>query len=259
MRVALKFGYDGSRFWGYQRQPDVRTVEGDIIAAMEKTSMMPDFEESNFQSSSRTDRGASAIGNVLAFNTDFRKEELLRALNSSLENIYVWGIADVEEDFNPRYAKQRWYRYHLDKDLDLDLLKGASGIFIGEHDFENFCKKNDKPTVRTVDSITLTREKEFIFFDIKGQSFLWNMVRRIVSAATKFARGEISREDIENALGGKEADLGRVPAHPLVLMDVSYDLEFDVGVPAPPHTLLTDHERALVRGELFSALLERMK
>lgn len=259
MRVALKFGYDGSRFWGYQRQPDVRTVEGDIISAMEKTSMILNVEESNFQSSSRTDRGASAIGNVLAFNTDFRKEELLRALNSSMENIYFWGIADVEEDFNPRHAKQRWYRYHLDKDLDLDMLKEASGIFIGGHDFENFCKKNDKPTVRTVDSITLTKEEEFVLFDIKGQSFLWNMVRRIVSATSKFARGEISREDIESALGGREEDLGRVPAHPLFLMDVSYDFEFDVGVPTPPHTLLTDHESANVRGEFFSALLERMK
>ncbi|MEE9224408.1 MAG: tRNA pseudouridine(38-40) synthase TruA, partial [Thermoplasmata archaeon] len=172
MRVALKFGYDGSRFWGYQRQPDVRTVEGDIIAAMKKTQMILGVEENHFRGSSRTDRGASAIGNVVALNTDFKKGEMLKALNSNLRDIYFWGIAEVDETFNPRHARQRWYRYHLDRDLDLDMLKEASGIFIGEHDFKSFCKKEDKSTVRTVDSIALTKREDFTYFDINAESFL---------------------------------------------------------------------------------------
>ncbi|MCK5292440.1 MAG: tRNA pseudouridine(38-40) synthase TruA [Thermoplasmata archaeon] len=257
MRVALKFGYDGSRFWGYQRQPDVRTVEGDMIRAMKKTRMILDVEESSFQGSSRTDRGASAVGNVAAIDTGFKKGEMLKALNSNIEDTYFWGIAEVENDFNPRYARQRWYRYHLDKDLDLDMLREASGLFLGEHDFRSFCKKDDKPTGRTVDSVALTKNEEFIKFDIKAQSFLWNMVRRIVSAVVKYAVGEISGEDIENALGGEERDFGLMPAHPLFLMDVSYGFEFDVELPIVHPAFLEDHERALLRTELYSMLKER--
>lgn len=259
MRVALKFGYDGSRFWGYQRQPDVRTVEGDVINAMKKTKMILDVQESNFGGSSRTDRGASAIGNVAAIDTDFKKGEILQALNSHVKDIYFWGIAEVEDTFNPRHAKQRWYRYHLDKDLDLDMLKKATDLFLGEHDFRSFCRKDDKPTSRIVDSITLARSYEFINFDIKAQSFLWNMVRRIVSAVVKFAKGEVSGQDIQSALGGEKRDLGLMPAHPLFLIDVSYDFGFDAVEPALHSTILEDYERALLRTELYSMLMKQVK
>jgi tRNA pseudouridine38-40 synthase len=244
MRVALKFGYDGSRFFGYQRQPDARTVEGDIIDAMKKTRMILDTEQSNFQGSSRTDRGASAIGNVAAVDTDF---------------LYFWGIAEVEDEFNPRHAVQRWYRYHLDKDLDLDMLKEASDLFLGEHDFRSFCKKSDRTTVKIVDSVTLTESEDFIHFDIKAHSFLWNMVRRIVSAAVKFAKGEVSGQDIESALGGEERDLGLMPAHPLFLMDVSYDFEFDTMEPSIHPTFVEDCQRALLRTELYRMLTKQVK
>jgi tRNA pseudouridine38-40 synthase len=259
MRVALKFGYDGSVFLGYQRQPDVRTVEGDIIRAMKKTRIIVELDEGHFQGSSRTDRGASAIGNVLAFDTDFKKGEILRALNSGVENIYFWGITEVKDDFNPRHASHRWYRYHLDKELDLDMLKEASSLFVGEHDFKSFCKKDGKPTERIVDSITLARNEEFIQFDVKGQSFLWNMVRRIVSAVVKYAEGEISREDIESALGGEERDLGLMPAHPLFLMDVSYDFEFEVEPTSVHPAFIEDRRRAMLRTELYSTLKKRFE
>jgi tRNA pseudouridine38-40 synthase len=259
MRFALKFGYDGSRFFGYQRQPEVRTIEGDVINAMKKTRMILDAEQNNFRGSSRTDRDASAVGNVIAVDTDFKKGEIVQALNSQVKDIYFWGIAEVEDTFNPRHAVQRWYRYHLDKDLDMDMLKEASDMFLGEHDFRSFCKKSDRTTVKTLDSIALTEEGDFIQFDIKAQSFLWNMVRRIVSAAVKFAKGEVSGQDIESALGGGERDLGLMPAHPLFLMDVSYDFEFDPAKPAIHPTILEDHKSALLRTELYGKLIKRVK
>jgi len=259
MRVALKFGYDGSRFWGYQRQPDVHTVEGDIIAALKRTRMVRGVRESNFQSSSRTDRGASAIGNVLAFDTDFRTNEILQALNSKLGDIYFWGFAEVEDGFNPRYAKQRWYRYHLGTDLDLDTLKEVSPLFVGEHDFKTFCRKSERSTVREVDSIQLKKGKNFIYFDVKGQSFLWNMVRRIVSAIVGYAQGEISEKTISDALSGKATDLGLAPPHPLILMDVSYDFRFDVNASAIPPSFEESYERLLIQEELLSGLRRRIE
>jgi tRNA pseudouridine38-40 synthase len=259
MRVALKFGYDGSRFFGYQRQPNVRTVEGDIIKALKKTKIILDVQESNFGGSSRTDKGASAIGNVVAVDTDFKKKEILQALNSQVKDIYFWGIAEVEDSFNPRHAKQRWYRYHLDKNMDLDKLKEASDLFLGEHDFRSFCRKSDKGTVRIVDSITLTEDEDFVDFDIKAQSFLWNMVRRIASALVKFGKGEVSGQDIQSALAGEERDLGLVPAHPLFLMDVSYDIGFDTAERALHPTILEDYERALLKTELYNTLMKQVK
>jgi tRNA pseudouridine38-40 synthase len=258
MRVALKFGYDGSRFWGYQRQPDVRTVEGDIITALRKTRIIRDLNESNFLSASRTDRKVSAIGNVLALDTDFRLKEIIRAMNSKLEDIYFWGIAEVEDGFVPRHADQRWYRYHLPGHMDVDLLKEASLLFKGEHDFKGFCRKSERSTVRIVDSIAVKKGSPFIFFDIKAQSFLWNMVRRIVSAVVKYADGEITKKEVKDALAGKGKDLGLVAAQPLILMDVSYDFEFNVQKTAVPSPFFEKFNGVRVQKELYQGLQERI-
>ncbi|MFQ5883846.1 MAG: tRNA pseudouridine(38-40) synthase TruA [Thermoplasmata archaeon] len=258
MRVALKFAYDGSVFWGYQRQPNVRTVEGDIIRALNKTKMIQGVREYNFQSSSRTDRGASAVGNVIAFDTDFEKGQMLRALNSNVKDVYFWGFAEVNDDFNPRHARQRWYRYHLDKELDLDRLKSASSLFVGERDFKSFCRRSERSTVRRMDSIKVSRKRNFIYLDIKGESFLWNMVRRMVSALVKYAKGEISKKAITEALAGRGSDIGLSPAHPLFLMDVLYDFAFEVRKSAILPSFGLDYEKVLVQGELFSALQKRM-
>lgn len=257
MRVALKFAYDGSVFWGYQRQPNVRTVEGDVIKVLKNTKMIRGVRENNFQSSSRTDRGASAVGNVVAFDTEFKKGQILKALNSKVKDIYFWGIAVVDDGFNPRYARQRWYRYHLGKELNLDKLRSASSFFVGEHDFRNFCRKSERSTIRKVDSIKIARKRNFICFDIKGESFLWNMVRRIVSAVAKYAEGEIPKKVISEALAGKGRDLGLFPAHPLFLIDVSYDFGFEVQRSALPLAFEKSYEKLLIKEELHSALRKK--
>ena len=258
MRLALKFGYDGSRFWGYQRQPDVRTVEGDIIKALTKTRIIRDVKSSNFRSASRTDRKVSAIGNVLALDTEFRIEEILQALNSKLEDVYFWGIAEVEDGFVPRHANQRWYRYHLPGHMDIDLLKEASSLFKGEHDFKRFCRKSERLTVRTIDSIIVKKGRSFIYFDIKAQSFLWNMVRRIVSAAVKYADEEIPKKSIKDALAGGGKDMGLVPAQPLFLMDVSYEFGFDVRGSAVPLPFFEKFDGLRVQEELYEGLQKRI-
>jgi len=258
MRVALKFAYDGSLFWGYQRQPNVRTVEGDIIKVLNRTKMIQGVRENNFQGSSRTDRGASAVGNVIAFDTDFNEGQMLRALNSNVKDVYFWGFAEVNDDFNPRHARQRWYRYHLDKGLDLDGLKRASSLFVGEHDFKNFCRRSERSTVRRMDSIKVSRKRNFIYLDIKGESFLWNMVRRMVSALVKYANGEIPKKAITEALAGKQTDFGLAPAHPLFLMDVTYDFPFEAKESAILPSFSRNYEKVLIQGELFSTLQERI-
>lgn len=219
MRVALKFAYDGTKFHGYARQPEVRTVEGDILRALDAIGA----RYLRFRSSSRTDKGVSALGNVIAFDTNFRPEELCGALNSNLEDIYFYGYSRVPLAFWPRYADMRWYRYHLYGEHDMELLRSLADIFTGEHDFSSFSKREEgRNPVRKIEEISVKKEGEFTVIDIKAQSFLWQMVRRIVGAMISVEMGEKSEEDIERALMGEKVIFRIAEPEPLFLMDVIY-------------------------------------
>jgi tRNA pseudouridine38-40 synthase len=224
MRIALKFAYDGKKFFGYARQPKLRTVEGEIINALKKTKIA--YE--NFGSASRTDRGVSALGNVISFNTDF-KGNILSALNANVKDVWFYAVSKVDEKFNPRYAKERWYRYFLfNSGLDVDKIKKASELFVGTHDFSNFARIENKNPVRKINSLKIKEKGDFIVIDIKAESFLWNMVRRIVSVLEKAGRNETKIDVIKDALEFKERfDFGSAKSEGLILMDVKYDFDFE--------------------------------
>lgn len=228
MRYAIKFAYDGTKFFGYQRQPKLKTVEGEIIKRMKKTLVIHNIKESRFQSASRTDKGVSAIGNVIAFNTSFKKNEILGALNA-VQDIWFYALASVPTNFNPRFAKQRWYRYLLpNKKLDIDEIKKASKLFIGKHDFSCFSKGDERNKIRKIDDIEVKKTKDFLIIDIYGESFLWHMVRKMMSSLKKVGEGEIEINKIEDALQGKFFDFGITPPESLFLMDTKYDFSFDI-------------------------------
>jgi len=234
MRLALKFGYDGRAFHGFSRQPGQRTVEGEILRALEDIGVLGkggSARDINYGAASRTDAGVSAIGNVVALDTAFRKDALLRALNARLDDIWFHSITEVPDGFQPRQALQRWYRYHLapDETGDYDALRNALRLFVGTHDFTNFCRPEGKCAVRTIRKLRVRRSGPFITADILSQGFLWNMVRRIMGAALAVSRGELKIAEVKQALDHpkKRADLGLAPPEPLVLMDVVYDVEFE--------------------------------
>ena len=228
MRVAIKFAYDGMCFHGYQRQPDVRTVEGELVRALISLGAMDSIEDSLFRSSSRTDSGVSAIGNVLALNTVFRLDELPRALNSKIRDIWVWGYATVSEDFNPRHAVRRWYRYYFPPRVSPEGLRKASRPFIGQHDFALFAHRDEKSSVRTIDKIEVSENRRFPILDIWGRSFLRGMVRKVAWVMEHVALGQLTLADVEKALRGEGRDFGIAPAEPTVLMDVEYGFDFIV-------------------------------
>jgi tRNA pseudouridine38-40 synthase len=248
MRYVLKFGYNGYGFSGYARQPELRTVEGDIIQALKKTQIIMDLDGSRFRSASRTDKGVSSRGNVIAFDTMFRKEEILGALNAHLDNIWFYGLAEVDDDFNPRHAKKRWYRYLLiHNEIVLNRMQQAAQIFIGEHDFSNFAQVEDRDPVRTLESIEISKEGNMLILDFRAQSFLWHMVRRIVKALIDASKDVISLDDVNKALDGKEKmDLGIAPPEPLILMDVEYDFDF----------VIDEEQLEKVKGNIKELLLE---
>jgi tRNA pseudouridine38-40 synthase len=243
MRLALKFAYDGQAFEGYARQPKMRTIEGEVISAMESLGIIESAKANNFMSASRTDRGVSAAGNVLAVETVFKRDALISALNSRLGGIRFWALAEVDDDFNPRHAKLRWYRYVIPRGQcpRPDDLRVAAKGFVGEHDFREFSKKDtdEESTVLVMDSIDITEAGDFVYVDFRAHRFLWQLVRRLVTAI------------LERKTSG--TGVGPAPAGNLVLMDVVYDFGFDILAEKARHFLEKKTE-ANIRAETLNQI-----
>lgn len=227
MRVALKIAYDGRAFYGHQRQPDARTVEGECLAALKGATIIRDPKEAFFRSASRTDRGVSAVGNVIAFNTRFpAPDAVVGAFNDRARDVWAWAAVVVPERFHPRHAVERWYRYHLHGAPSLDALKEAAALFVGEHDFRSFTSDPPRGKFR-VSRIDVNRRGELTTIDLRAPSFRRGMIRRIVAAMVGHSDGEVALEEIRAALRGTKHDFGMVPAEPLFLMDVMYAIPFE--------------------------------
>jgi tRNA pseudouridine38-40 synthase len=246
VRVALKIAYDGRGFHGHQRQPDVRTVEGECLVALRSAGILTSTREARFQSASRTDLGVSAVGNVISFDTGRRPDAVVGAFNDRARGVWAWGIAEVAGDFNARHALERWYRYHILETLPLSRLRSAAVVFEGTHDFQAFT--SDPPShPMTVDRVRVSRDGRTTIVDIRARSFRRGMIRRIIAAVTGHARGRIALGEIRRTLSGETHDFGLAPPDGLFLMDVRYGFAFQVV--ASPKTvdewLKLEHELAL--------------
>ena len=241
MRIAIKFAYDGTHFSGYARQPGQQTVEQMLLDILSESEVVRDPRSSYFRTASRTDRGVSALGNVCAFDTYVSQEHILKILkNGRSSDIFLYGIKRVEPEFYPRHAKRREYRYYLkNEDLDADCVLSAAALFTGEHDFRNFARiEPSKNPVRTIDNIIITEQQGFLVLDFYAQTFLWNQIRRIVSALKKAGEGTLTKQAIKRALLHPETrvDFQLAPSEPLMLKDVLYDFSF---------RYVTNHKKSL--------------
>ena len=231
MRIAVKFAYDGRNYYGYARQPQLKTVEGKIINSLIKNSYIEDIKEASIRSASRTDKGVSALCNVLTFNTSKFDKNILKNLSKNFNDIIFYAIKRVDCDFNPRYAKQRIYRYYLKKNsYDIDLIIKTASFFTGEHDFTNFARVEDnKNPVRNIDNIVLTEHENYLIIDFYAQTFLWHQIRRIISALEKVANNKLKAEQILDSLNKpyEKVDFGLAPAGFLILKNIIYDFDFE--------------------------------
>lgn len=241
-RTALKIGYIGTNFHGFQRQPDLRTVEEELIYHLRKLNYIDDLKKSRFRIAGRTDAGVHSLGNVISFQSE--KDVRINEINNSLpDDIQILASAPVRYAFKPRYAQMRQYRYVLFQDLDIDKLKQCAEVFKGTHNFTNFTKRFQKTTTRTIEDIKITKadltdyhKKEFpnlhdtlspIFVDIYGESFLWNMVRKMMRVFVDVATDKMSLDEVEKLLNPAEseprANIKVMEADYLILMDIQYD------------------------------------
>lgn len=227
--MALKFAYDGASFLGFQRQPEGPTVESSLVHALAKVGAIGSARECGYRSSSRTDRGVSALGNVISFRTSFPLGSLCSAINSEMEDVWAYSAVGVPDGFNPRAARQRWYRYHLPKSgQDPALLREFASRFVGVHDFSGHARKDDRNPVRRIDSIAVGDGGMFFTVDFRAESFLWNMVRRIVWMMNEGSSGRLDGDSVGPEPKKRPVRIGLAPAEYLVLMDIDCGIEFSV-------------------------------
>jgi len=276
-KVALKIAYIGTHFHGFQRQPNLRTIEGEIIFTLKKLGYIDDLQKSNFSIGGRTDKGVHSLGNVISFITD--KEILINQINHSLpDDIQVLAIAPVRYGFRPRYALMRYYRYmFFEEDLDIRAMERLSKVFLGEHNFINFSKRDQKTPVRKIDEINIInpnseknrelikfkpimgktikyreeRKKtmdinerenlvgfsndidrfnqenmdnfDSIFVDVYGESFLWNMIRKMMRIFLLVGKNQMEIDEVEKFFNPDEKfNIKPLESENLILMDTSY-------------------------------------
>jgi len=228
LKIALKIAYLGCDYYGFARQPDLPTVEGELIKALTRSEIIDNPSDAGYSIAGRTDRGVHALGNVISFRTESMIN--VNQINDCLPaSIKVLAQTSVHHGFKPRFARQRHYRYLMPKNpfeenWDMKSMKEAAKLFIGTHDFSNFTKRSERDPVRTVNNLEVRNQDHVICFDIKGESFLWNMVRKMVTAIINVGLGKIEVRDVAKHLNPqRKVFITPAPAEGLILMDVTYD------------------------------------
>lgn len=239
MDIKIKYSYDGSKFYGMQRQKDKITVQGEI----EKVLLNVFNEKINLITSGRTDTNVHALAQVSNFT--IKKEIPLYAIKEQINKTF-YGKIKIDEisycsNFNSRYdAKYRTYVYHLkyekdispfeanyitaikNENIDIDILNEKLKLFIGEHDFLLFSKKDkeNKNTVRNIINAYASKQNDTFIITITGNSFLRSMVRMIVASCIYEDKLEI-----ENKLNLQKTKKFKkiLSASGLYLKEVIYD------------------------------------
>ena len=224
MKIAFKLGYLGGGYHGFQLQPDVLTVQSVVKEALRGLAL----NDGSFCYAGRTDRGVNALGQVIDFFIDPKKEYLAvpRVVNSRLPtDVWAWAWAVVPENFSARHAALwREYRYVLPKDgLDFDLMQEACRELLGVHDFRNLSSEKRRPTTRDLMKLDLSEQSESIILDVRSDGFLWNMVRKIVTVLETVGSGKRDLEWVSDLLDSRiNQGVAAAPPEGLILMDVGY-------------------------------------
>ena len=230
VRLAFRVSYLGTGFYGSQQQESERTVEGEFIAACQRTSLFSDWRAAGFCSAGRTDRGVHACGQVIAFSTAY-PDRAREVLNRQLPpDIWCTGTAVVAETFHPRYdAASRTYRYYFsDAPKDPAAMETAAQEFLGEHNFTNFARVGDKNPYRKILAIRVGFDGWFSYLEVKAESFLWHQVRCMAAALLLAGNGELDAEGIRLMLEGPAArPVQPAPAEGLILWDTDCGLTWE--------------------------------
>ena len=251
--VLLTIEYDGSGFHGWQRQPKVRTVQGELERVLTHVCGVPVA----INGTSRTDAGVHALGQRASFKGDYGipADRLVLAANNLLAggmnsqrgvgDVRIIAAEEVPDDFHARFSSrgklyryiirnctdvdifQRNYCYQVRQPLDVEAMMDAAAYIEGTHDFKCFQAaggQEKETTVRTIHSLNIRRESENVIIEVSGDGFLYNMVRIILGTLTEVGLGKKRPEDVRNIIESRDRQKAghTAPAEGLYLVEIYY-------------------------------------
>jgi len=243
VRYLVKLSYDGSNFFGYQKQPGLRTVEEELENALYSIN---NHTTTRVFASGRTDRGVHALGQRIHFdlNVNISLYKLKCAMNSLLpDDIHVISIEIVDKDFHARFSVKektyiyklnvgefspinRKYIYQYNKDLNIEKMSEAIKALIGEHDFKSFVSEDaiKDDYTRIITRAEILKKGDIITFVFSGNGFMKYQVRNMVGTLIKVGNGKIESNEISNIFKdpNKKNIVSTAKPEGLYLIDVCY-------------------------------------
>lgn len=246
MRYFMTFSYDGSKYKGYQKQPKMKTIQGEIEKALKKINSN---QEISIHASGRTDAGVHAYNQKAHFDMDKDIDlwKIKGSLNSLLpEDIYIKKVEHVSDEFHARFSVtgkeylykinmgeynpiEKDYVYQYNESLKVAEMERALHYIEGTHNFKSFTKTDEEKDTyeRTIIKTSIVRDKkdiDKITISIVGNGFMRYMVRNIVGVLIEIGEGKRRSEDILKILKAESRiEAGKTaPANGLYLNDVFY-------------------------------------
>ncbi len=237
----LSLSYDGTDFYGWQRQPDKRTIQGVLEESLTKITR----KKIHVAGAGRTDAGVHAQEQVANFkaNLSLKDEELFRALNSLLpDEVRVNSLKKIDADFHARkMAKSKIYQYRIinspiispflqryalqwSSPLKVNLMKEAAPLFAREADFQAFSSNRLLNSVRKVMRSEIEKKGDEIIYTVEAKGFLRYMVRTMAGTLLEIGKGKMPPEKIEEIFREKKRSLAgpAILAKGLCLIKVNY-------------------------------------
>lgn len=249
MRIACAVEYDGSGFFGWQRQNHARSVQGEVEAALSRVAN----HALRVVCAGRTDSGVHASWQIIHFDSQVERSERSWVLgtNANLPNdVGLLWAREVDDDFHARFSAQaRRYRYVIlnrevasallhrrttwvHQALDVSRMQEGTRYLLGEHDFSSFralaCQA--KSPLRTIYRLDIKRSGTFLYLDVEANAFLHHMVRNIAGVLLAVGRGVQNSQWVEDILDKRDRTQGGVtaPASGLYLVGVSYPEKYGI-------------------------------
>jgi len=243
-RFKAIVSYDGSRYVGWQTQAHGISIQSTIEAAISSICL----KKTSITGAGRTDAKVHAKGQCFHFDTDFYLDapKWKQAINGHLpKDIRIVSLEEVDHRFHARfsvinkrydyvinlgeydvftadYAMQCWYS------LNIEAMRKAAAVFIGEHDFSSFCANSFAQTTdqtRTITRLELVEEGSFLRLIFEGKGFLRYMVRMITATLIEVGRGRLSIQDVQTMMDARNKEVCRYNAQPQGLYLVRIDYE----------------------------------
>jgi len=240
MKYLMSISYDGTNFYGFERQKNKRTIQGEI----ERVLTIINKKNVEIKGAGRTDRGVHAYDQKAHFNLDQSVpiDRLLKAINSRLpDDIRINYIKEVDDKFHARFdcisktykyyintneydIMKNNYLYNYNKQLDIKSMKEAANLLLGAHNYQAYVSGERLNYDSIIDSIDISNKDGILEFTFIGKSFYRYMVRNLMGALLLVGENKIEPKCVKEMLDKKENiyHYKTVPACGLYLMKVEY-------------------------------------